>query len=107
MKRKLFTFASLAIVAAAASAFTLLRAPATAAKQVDTVWYFTGDNINEADEAAHWSTTNPNLGCGSGADLPCQMTVSNAPNEEALQTFLTGKDVEDIRDEYASSRRAE
>ncbi len=98
----------LAVIAFAASAFTAQKKTADhTTVKANTVWYFTGDNINEADQATHWSQTDPQLGCGSGVDLPCQMTVADAPDQTSLQNFLIGKSDVAIREIYADSKRAE
>lgn len=72
--------------------------------QEPDTWYFNGSDINQATTATNWSQT-PNPNCGSGDALPCELNVTNAPNQAALQTFLNGKTGVQIRDDYASSTR--
>jgi len=76
---------------------------------VATTWYFIGDNLSDATTASpeNWTTVDPELGCGTGNDLPCAMTVENANDYSSLQQFLNGKTAIDIRDTHADSKRAE
>lgn len=76
---------------------------------VETTWYFIGDNLSDATTASpeNWTTVDPELGCGTGSDLPCAMTVENAGDYSSLQQFLNGKTAVDIRDIHADSKRAE
>jgi|GEM_PF-5249329 len=63
------------------------QAPEPKAKAV-TVWYFVGNAAQEQD-ASYWTTTNPNNpDCGSGTDLPCDISV-DASTSSQLQTFLS------------------
>lgn len=76
---------------------------------VPTTWYFIGDDLSDATTASpdNWTKVDPELGCGTGDDLPCAMTVEGASNHTELQQFLNGKTATQIRDNYADSKRAE
>jgi len=71
-----------------------------------TTWYFTGDNINQANDADFYTTEDPQLGCGSASDVPCELVV-DAANQTELAQFMQGKSGEEIRDDYAASLRAQ
>lgn len=74
-----------------------------------TTWYFTGISLDDALIASpeNWTKIDPQLECGTGDDLPCTMPVDNADDHTSLQQFLNGKTAAQIRDVYASSKRAE
>ncbi|TCR14374.1 hypothetical protein EDF67_101478 [Sphingobacterium sp. JUb78] len=72
--------------------------------KLSTTWYFQGSSLAEAEDASNYSQT-PHPNCNVGSELPCELPVENAPDEESLQTFLDGKSGSDIRDIYAASKR--
>lgn len=88
--------------------FTVVYAVAAAGKsgRATTTYYFHGSTVSQATDASQWSTSNGDLECGTGTDLPCQVTL-NSDDFSSINQYLSGKSAQDIMNDPAVSKRAE
>lgn len=108
-KNILSAVVAIALVAITLVSFAFKAASNKAPVKLDPVsWYFIGEELSDATTALdNWTTEDPELGCGLGTAVPCELIVEGATDVEDLQEFLNGKTATQIRDTYAISKRAE
>lgn len=109
-KNILSAVVAIALVAVTLVSFAVKSASNHVTAKLDPVsWYFIGDELSDATTASaeNWTTEDPELGCGLGTAVPCELIVEGATDLDELQLFLNGKTATQIRDTYASSKRAE
>lgn len=67
-------------------------------------WVFTGSSDSQIMDATHYSLSAPKpSNCADEASLPCSIVVA-ATNQSQLQTYLNGKDTDQILAEATGQR---